>query len=115
MLRHETGQWYEGVSGNTAGWFQTEDDLRAVVIWDDAELSAMQSSQHRRRAPVRLWSGRDAQVYDFEFPTQCTDSSLLDGSVRPKYQFHLEVERVVLPANAPSLGNAMSTLAPFWV
>lgn len=73
-----------------------------AVIWDDAELSAMQSSQHRRRPPVRLWSGRDAQVYDFEFPTQYTDSSQLDGSVRPKYQFHLEVERVVLPATAPS-------------
>lgn len=73
-----------------------------AVIWDDAELGAMQNSQHRRRPPVRLWSGRDAQVYDFEFPTQHTDSSQLDGSVRPKYQFHLEVERVVLPATAAS-------------
>ncbi|MDB5348394.1 MAG: hypothetical protein JWP89_6771 [Schlesneria sp.] len=69
-----------------------------AVIWDDDELNAIRSSQHGRRPPVRLWSGREAQVYDFEFPTQYTDSSQLDGSVRPKYQFHLEVEQVVLPA-----------------
>ncbi|MBP87931.1 MAG: hypothetical protein CMJ64_14610 [Planctomycetaceae bacterium] len=69
-----------------------------AVIWDDAELAAQQNSQRGRRPPVRLWSGREVQVYDFEFPTQFADSSQIDGSVRPKYQFHLEVERVVLPA-----------------
>jgi hypothetical protein len=69
-----------------------------AVIWDDAELTAQQNSQRGRRSPVRLWSGREVQVYDFEFPTQFADSSQIDGSVRPKYQFHLEVERVVLPA-----------------
>jgi hypothetical protein len=68
-----------------------------AVIWDDAELTAQQNSQHGRRSPVRLWSGRDVQVYDFEFPTQSVDSSQIDGAVRPKYQFHLEVEGVIMP------------------
>jgi hypothetical protein len=69
-----------------------------AVIWDDAELSAQRNSKRGKRSPVRLWSGREVQVYDFEFPTQYDDSSQLDGAVRPKYQFHLEVKRVVLPA-----------------
>jgi hypothetical protein len=69
-----------------------------AVIWDDAELMAQQSSQPGRRSPVRLWSGREVQVYDFEFPTAHVDSSHVDGTVRPKYQFHLEVERVVMPS-----------------
>src|SRR5438552_352897 len=55
-----------------------------------------------RRSLVRLWSGRDVQVYDFEFPTQFVDSSQIDGPVRPRYQFHLEVERVVLPSTGSS-------------
>ena len=71
-----------------------------AVIWDDAELNAIRSSKHGRRPSVYLWSGREAQVYDFEFPTQYADSSQIDGSVQPKYQFHLEVEQVVLPADA---------------
>jgi len=70
-----------------------------VVIWDDTELQAQQNSQPGKRAPVRLWSGREVHVYDFETPTQFVDSSQIDGSVRPKYQFHLEVERVVVPAS----------------
>ena len=69
-----------------------------AIIWDDAELLAQRNSQRGKRSPVRLWSGREVQVYDFEFPTQHLDSSQLDGAMRPKYQFHLEVERVVLPA-----------------
>lgn len=68
-----------------------------AVIWDDAELAAQQNSQRGRRQPVQLWSGREVQVYDFEFPTANVDSSQVDGTVRPKYQFHLEVERVVMP------------------
>lgn len=69
-----------------------------AVIWDDADLTAQKISQRDKRSLVRLWSGREVQVYDFEFPTQHIDSSQVDGAVRPKYQFHLEVERVVLPA-----------------
>lgn len=68
-----------------------------AVIWDDAELTAQQNSQRGRRPPVQLWSGREVQVYDFEFPTVHIDSSQVDGTVRPKYQFHLEVERGIMP------------------
>lgn len=53
------------------------------------------------RVLVLVWNS-DVQVYDFEFPTQLVDSSQLDGAVRPKYQFHLEVERVILPATGSS-------------
>ncbi|MGI6415192.1 MAG: hypothetical protein ACOX1P_05940 [Thermoguttaceae bacterium] len=69
-----------------------------AVIWDDAEFSARRSSQYTERPRVRLWSGREVYVYDFEFPTRYSDSSQVDGAVRPEYQFHLEVRRVVLPA-----------------
>lgn len=68
-----------------------------AVIWDDAELTAQSNSQQGRRPPVSLWSGRQVHVYDFEFPTAHTDSSQIDGPVRPRYQFHLEVERVIVP------------------
>lgn len=73
-----------------------------AVIWDDAELAAQQNSQRGQRPPVQLWSGREVQAYDFEFPTACIDSSQVDGTVRPKYQFHLEVERVVMPTTSSS-------------
>lgn len=69
-----------------------------AVIWDDAELTAQTNSQQGRRPPVSLWSGRQVHVYDFEFPTPHADSSQIDGSVRPRYQFHLEVEGVIVPA-----------------
>jgi hypothetical protein len=68
-----------------------------AVIWDDAELTAQQNSQRGRRPPVQLWSGREVQAYDFEFPTAHVDSSRVDGTVQAKYQFHLEIERVIMP------------------
>ncbi|MEX1028265.1 MAG: hypothetical protein WD049_09720 [Candidatus Paceibacterota bacterium] len=80
---------------------------KLVYLWLEREgKSVVYIGSHNwsRRAlgpqgpSVRLWSGREVQIYDFEFPTQFADSSQIDGSVRPKYQFHLEVERVVLPA-----------------
>src|SRR5262249_40002077 len=46
---------------------------------------------------VRIWSAREAQVYDFEFPTQRSDSAQVDGGVTPRYQFYLEVECVAFP------------------
>lgn len=69
-----------------------------AVIYDNAQWNAHQKSSQAVRAPVRIWSKRDVNVYDFEFPTQRSTSSQVDGKVRPKYQFHLEVEQVVFPA-----------------
>ena len=69
-----------------------------AVIWDDAELTAQQTSQRGHRPPVQLWSGREVHVYDFDFRTAHVDSSEVDGTVQPRYQFHLEVERVVMPS-----------------
>jgi hypothetical protein len=71
-----------------------------AVIWDAAELGAKQNDQQAKRSPVRLWSGRTVHVYDFEFPTSYVDSSQVDGTVEPNYQFHLEVERVIVPSDS---------------
>jgi hypothetical protein len=70
-----------------------------AVIFDEMRLAGLQNSTRVARPPVRIWSGRDVQVYDFEFPASSADSSQVDGVARPKYQFHLEVERVILPAD----------------
>lgn len=70
-----------------------------AVIFDEMRLAGLRNSTRAARPPVRIWTGRDVQVYDFEFPTSRTDSSQVDGAIRPKYQFHLEVERVILPAD----------------
>jgi hypothetical protein len=70
-----------------------------AVVFDEAELAARRDGRFGQRPRVLLWSGRPVQVYDFEFPTPHTDSSQIDGTVRPKYQFHLEVERVILPTS----------------
>ena len=86
-----------------------------AVIWDDTELNAMRNSQRGQRSSIRLWSGRDVHVYDFEFPTPHTDSSQLDGPIRPKYQFHLEVEKVVLPASAAAFREISNTKKPEYV
>lgn len=50
---------------------------------------------------LTLWSGRDAQAFDFELQTGVTSSQTFDttqGGRTPKYRFHLEVMNVVFPA-----------------
>ncbi len=75
------------------------------VILDEAELLALRNTARATRPPVRIWSGRDVKVFDFEFPTQRNDSAQVDGGIAPKYQFHLEVEHVVFPADRPGPGR----------
>jgi hypothetical protein len=81
-----------------------------AVILDELRLTGLQNSTRTARPPIQIWSGRDVQVYDFEFPTSRTDSSQVDGAIRPKYQFHLEVERVILPAD----GGGTEAAAFLW-
>ena len=69
-----------------------------AVIWDESYRIAAQNSLPRTQTTTKIWSGRDVNVYDFEFPSLRGDSSQVDGGVRPKYQFHLEIEHVVFPA-----------------
>jgi hypothetical protein len=70
-----------------------------AVIFDESELATTQQTRRGNRTSIRLWSGREVEFYDFEFPTPHRDSSHVDGTVVPKYQFHLEVEYVVFPAD----------------
>jgi len=70
-----------------------------AIILDEEQLSAMGQSSKASRSSVTIWSSRAVQIYDFEFPTQRSDSSQVDGGTTPKYQFHLEVEHVAFPAD----------------
>lgn len=70
-----------------------------AVIFDEGQLAAMSQSSGATRSSVSIWSGRNVEIYDFEFPTQRSDSSQVDGGVTPRYQFHLEVELVVFPSD----------------
>ena len=70
-----------------------------AVIWDEAECTARQSGSQGRRVPVPISTGRQVDIYDFEFPTSRANSSQVDGSIRPLYQFHLEVEHVAFPVS----------------
>ena len=69
-----------------------------AVIFDATQLASVQSGSTAPRPPVRIWSGRDVHVFDFEFPTPWTESPQVDAGVLPKYRFYLEVEKVVFPA-----------------
>ena len=86
------------------------------IIFDEVELANLRGLR-TRRLPVELWSGREVSVYDFEFPTSRHDSRLVDGSVEPKYQYHLEVDEIVCPADrdSPIVGQMLWTRESFAV
>ena len=71
-----------------------------AVILDEPKLNLLLNQPGATRQGVRIWSGRIVEIYDFEFPSTRSDSSLVDRGITPKYRFHLEVERVILPADA---------------
>lgn len=69
-----------------------------AAIYDDAQLRDTQLGSSRpQRSAVPIWSGRSVELFDFEFRQQPSDSAQIDGSVIPKYRFHLEVDSVVFP------------------
>lgn len=76
-----------------------------AVIFDETQLAARKAGSNAHRPSVRIWSGGDVNVYDFEFPTSRNDSLQVDNGVQPKYQFHLEVEKVIFPADGHWPGN----------
>ncbi len=85
--KHGTNQSTSPISG-----------FKAVIL-DERRLAAEQKSSSETRGTVKIWSGRAINVYDFEFPTQRNDSMQVDGNTDPKYQFYLEVDHAVFPAN----------------
>src|SRR5262249_9169898 len=68
-----------------------------AVLLDEDQLAAMHQPGSATRSAVSIWSGRDVEVYDFEYPTSRTDSAQVDGSISPKYQYYFEVDHVVFP------------------
>lgn len=72
--------------------------FRAIIL-DDARLAAMRQGSRAASSKVRIWSGRDAEVFDFEFPATRTQSLQVDGPVDPLYQIYLQTEAVVFPAS----------------
>jgi hypothetical protein len=72
-----------------------------AIILDTTLLASRKAKTKGARVPVRIWSGRDVNVFDFQFPSPTDDSVVVDNGVTPKYRFHLEVERVVFPADGP--------------
>jgi len=71
-----------------------------AIVFDEAQLAAMQQSRRATSPPITLWSGRDTCIFDFEFPTTRNQSAQVDGIAEPLYQIYLQTEAVVFPANA---------------
>ncbi len=70
-----------------------------AIIFDETKLTAMQQGRRASASSVTTWSGRNADVFDFEFPTARNQSVQVDGTVDPLYQIYLQTEAVVFPAN----------------
>jgi hypothetical protein len=68
-----------------------------AIVLDERQLAEMSSGARAERKFETIWSGQPVEVYDFEFPASRTNSSQVDGSVKPNYQYYLEVEHVVFP------------------
>jgi hypothetical protein len=71
----------------------------AAAIYDEGQLRKTRGSWLGPRSSLEIWSGRDVQFFDFERREAFTSSQEIDGEVRPNYQFHLEVDHIVFPAD----------------
>jgi hypothetical protein len=89
-----------GPESRVAGRNQAESPMEglAAIVFDETSLTDVHKLPRARRQSVRIWSGRDVEVFDFEFPTVRNESSQIDGGVRPLYQFYLQTEAVIFPA-----------------
>ena len=90
-----------GLNSQRRGTNQSLDPITGfdAIILDERQLAAVSNGGRAERRLVTIWSGQRVEVYDFEFPTSRTNSSQVDGSVKPNYQYHLEVEHVVFPGD----------------
>ena len=70
-----------------------------AIVFDETKLVAMQQGGKASASSVKTWSGRNADVFDFEFPTIRNQSVLVDGNIDPLYQIYLQTEAVVFPAD----------------
>lgn len=97
-----------GASSSVAGSNQARDPIQgfAAVIFDGDELSSRAEQQSEQRSRVSLWSGRNAEVYDFEFPTPHPGCEQVDRGIEPNHRYLLEVDSVVMPADGVIPPNA---------
>lgn len=70
-----------------------------AIVFDETRLTALQQGGKAIAPAIKTWSGRVADVFDFEFPTTRTQSAQVDGTVDPLYQIYWQTEAVVFPAN----------------
>jgi hypothetical protein len=68
-----------------------------AVFCDEKHLMSLQQSAQRDRNVVGLWTGREAEYFDFIFPSPHSASSSIDRGVKPIYRFLLEVDDVIFP------------------
>ena len=101
LLRCRVSSSNAGPSSDVRGTNQSTAPMAGfgAAIFDKSQLWAMQSDRRAVRSSVVIWSGHGVETFDFEFRRQPSDSSQIDGGIRPKYQFHLEVDQIVFPAS----------------
>ena len=90
-----------GARSSVGGSNQARNPIQgfAAVIFDEDELGCRAQQQSEQRSRVSLWSGRNAEVYDFEFPTAHPGCEQVDRGVEPHHRYLLEVDSVVMPAD----------------
>lgn len=68
-----------------------------AVLWDENHQTGLLKGLDDGVTRTTLTENQDVEFYDLEFPSTKTDSSVVDGGVDPKYQFYLEIEKVIFP------------------
>jgi len=103
ILQCRVTTYKAGPASDLRGTNQSDNPIDGfeAVIFDHIRLAALQNGSNSVHPRVTIWSGHHVNVFDFEFPTARTDSLQVDNGIQPRYQFHLEVERVIFPADGP--------------
>lgn len=76
-----------------------------ATILDEHQLNAERQRGSARARTMRMWNGLSVEVFDFLYPANHSDCAAVDSGVDAKYQFHFDVEAVVLPADAEMRGR----------
>ena len=90
-----------GARSSVGGTNQARDPIQgfAAVIFDEDELASRAEQESEQRSSVSLWSGRNVEVYDFEFPAPHPGCEQVDRGVEPNHRYLLEVDSIVMPAD----------------
>jgi hypothetical protein len=77
-----------------------------AVLWDRAQAAALHRGDSQARSPGRALTGREVGLFDFDLPGFSTSCGAIDAGLQPRYQYYLEVDRVVLPDDERYHGEA---------